>query len=150
MVAHVGAHVLGTVAEHVGLTATGHIALRAAALMSLPVDPLVTEVIVRADRAGCSHKFWAHCATRRVLFCVEPPLTAELATIILDHAQLRWIPALTADGPRKAPPARARNSRAGRSDGPPPGTRMMVRRKILRPGAQLRFTDVRATATNCA
>lgn len=125
-------------------TATDHIALLDAALAQLPVDPHATEVIVRADSAGCSHKFLAHCTTRGVRFCVGHPLTAELATVILDHPRLRWIPALTADGTaERAVGEVAELTRWVDLTGWPPGTRLIVRREIPHPGAQLTFTDVR-------
>jgi hypothetical protein len=79
-----------------------------------------------------------------VLFCVGHPLTAELATIILDHPRLRWIPALTANGTaERAVGEVAELTRGVDLTDWPPGTRMTVRREIPYPGAQLTFTDVR-------
>ncbi len=42
-------------------TASDHVDVLDAALYQLPVDPQVTEVVVRADTAGCSHGFVDAC-----------------------------------------------------------------------------------------
>ncbi len=123
--------------------AADHITLRDAALAQLPVDPHAQEVIVRTDSAGCSPDFLDWCGAAGVRFIVGQALTEDLAAAVIGRRGLRWIPAATADG------------RAERDVGEvaevtpyvdlsrwPPGSRLLVRREIPHPGAQLTFTDV--------
>lgn len=124
-------------------TAADHIAVLDAALAHLPVDPAQQEVIVRTDAAGCSHGFVEHCRTRHVRLVGGHPLTVEVACAILEGPRLRWVTALSADGT-------AEREQAAVAEIPdrvdlsrwPPGTRMIVRRALPHPGAQLTFTDV--------
>lgn len=124
-------------------TAADHIAVLDAALAQLPVDPAQQEVLVRTDAAGCSHGFVEHCRTRHVRFVVGHPLTVEVACAILEGPRLRWVTALSADGTAEREQAAVAEitDRVDLSRWPP-GTRMIVRRELPHPGAQLTFTDV--------
>ena len=124
-------------------TAADHITVLDAALAQLPVDPHQQEVIVRTDSAGCSHKFLDHCAERGVPFVVGHPLTADLAVTVLARRRLPWVPAITADGSAERDVGEgAELTPSGDLSGWPPGTRLLVRREIPHPGAQVTFTDV--------
>jgi hypothetical protein len=70
-------------------------------------------------------------------------LTLQLAATVIGRRRLRGIPAITADGTAK------RAVGTGAEATPyvdlsswPPGSRLIVRREILHPGAPLTFTDV--------
>lgn len=124
-------------------TAADPITVLDAALAQLPVDPHQQEVIVRTDSAGCSHQVLDHCAERGVPFVVGHPLTADLAVTVLARRRLPWVPAITAAGSAE------RDVGEGAALPPygdlsvwPPGTRLLVRREIPHPGAQLTFTAV--------
>jgi hypothetical protein len=124
-------------------TAADHVTVLDAALAQLPVDPRTHEVIVRADSAGCSHAFLNHCATQGARFIVGHPFPEDLAAQVIGARGIRWIPALTADGTAERDVGEVAEFTA-RVDlaGWPPGSRVIVRREIPHPGAQLRFTDV--------
>jgi len=124
-------------------TAADHIQVLDAALAQLPVDPATETVIVRTDSAGCSHAFLAACDARRVRFIVGHPLTEELAATVIGRRRLRWVPAITADGTAERDVGEvAEVTPYVDLRGWPPGTRLLVRREVPHPGAQLTFTDV--------
>jgi len=124
-------------------TAADHVEVLDAALHQLPVDPVNTEVIVRADSAGCSHGFLDACRARGVRFVVGQNLTADIATVILGVPEQRWISAITADGTDERDGAEvAEITEMVDLSAWPEGSRMIVRREEPHPGAQLTFTDV--------
>ena len=124
-------------------TAADHVEVLDAALYQLPVDPQATEVIVRADTAGCSHGFLDACRERGVHFVVGHNLTAEVAGVVLDVPERHWAPAITADGTDEREHAQvAEITERVDLSGWPEGTRMIARREEPHPGAQLTFTDI--------
>ena len=124
-------------------TAADHVEILDAALFQLPVDPTSSEVIVRADSAGCSHEFLDACRTRGVRFVVGHALTAEIAAVAMTIPEGRWIRAISADGTEERDGAEtAEISDLIDLSGWPAGTRMIVRRELAHPGAQLSFTDI--------
>lgn len=60
-------------------TASDYIGVLSQSLAQLPLDPAVSEVIVRSDSAGLSHAFLDACVQRNVRYVVGHPLTAEIA-----------------------------------------------------------------------
>lgn len=124
-------------------TATDHIAVLDAALAQLPIDPRAQPVIVRTDSAGCSHAFLDHCADRHVGFIVGHPFPMEIAAAVVGRRGLRWEPAITADGTAERDVGEvAEVTPYVDLSGWPPGSRLIVRRELPHPGAQLTFTDV--------
>lgn len=124
-------------------TAADHVDVLDAALYQLPVDPADTEVIARADTAGCSHGFVDACRARGVRFIVGHSLTAEIAGVVLDVPERCWDPAITADGTDEREHAQvAEITEWVDVSGWPEGTRMIARREEPHPGAQLTFTDI--------
>jgi hypothetical protein len=124
-------------------TAADHIAVLDLALAQLPVDPHTTEVIVRTDSAALSHDFLEACRERACRFVVGHALTADLARIVLQVPESRWIPALSADGMDEREGAEvAEVTDLVDLAAWPEGTRMIARREEPHPGAQLTFTDI--------
>ncbi len=124
-------------------TASDHVEILDAALYQLPVDPADTEVIARADTAGCSHGFLDACRERGVCFVVGHSLTAEIAGVVLDVGEPHWVSAITADGTDEREHAQvAEITEWVDLSGWPEGTRMIARREEPHPGAQLTFTDI--------
>jgi hypothetical protein len=77
-----------------------------------------------------------------VRFIVGHPLTEALAAAIIGR-RLRWVPAITADGTAEREVGDvAEVTPYVDLSGWPPGSRLLVRREIPHPGAQLTFTDV--------
>ncbi len=123
--------------------ADDHIEVLDEALAQLPVDPTGAEVVARTDTAGCSHQFIDACSERNVRFVVGHKLSAELAAVVMEVPKNRWQETMSADGTEMC----ASGEVAEITDlvdlsGWGPGTRMIARRELPHPGAQLRFTDV--------
>ena len=129
-------------------TTADHIAVLDAALAQIPdTYRHGTEVLVRADTAGCTHGFLAHIRGLRVhgvrsFFSVGVPVTEPIRDAI--RVASAWIPALESDGAIRdgaevveithlvSPAVLA---------GFPTGTRLIVRRERPHPGAQLDLFD---------
>jgi hypothetical protein len=123
-------------------TAADHICVLDQALFQLPVDPKHTEVIVRTDAAGCSHAFLDACAERKVLFCCGKNLAAELAKVTVSVPKRSWHTTISAGGTEEREVGQvAEITDLVDLSAWPEGTRMLVRREELHPGAQLTFTD---------
>ena len=123
--------------------AADHVTVLDAALAQLPVDPHVVEVIARADSAGLSHGFLDACRQRQVRFVVGHRLTRDLASILVAVPARSWRPAVTADGSNERDGAYVTEvTDLVNLTGWPAGTRMLARRELAHPGAQLTFTDV--------
>jgi hypothetical protein len=128
-------------------TASDHVAVLDDALAQLPIDD-PSEVIVRADSAGWSHGFVEHCRARQVSFVIGHRLTIDIAKVLVDIPKRAWTPAVTADGSDWRDHAEVVEVTDLVSDALnstrtwPSGLRMIARRELPHPGAQLTFTDV--------
>lgn len=125
-------------------TATDHVTVLDDALDQLPVNPGDdTEVIVRADSAGWSHGFVSACRDRHVNFVIGHRLSVDIAAVLVDVPKQAWQPAVSADGAdwRDHAEVVEITDRVNLS-GWPDGCRMIARRELAHPGAQLSFTDI--------
>jgi hypothetical protein len=96
------------------------------------------EVMVRTDSAGCSPKFAAACRARNIGFAVVARSNAQVHAAIsrvVDDDD-RWSPALRQDGEERTGAAVTELTDHVDLTGWPPGTRLIVRREPLHPGAQ--------------
>jgi hypothetical protein len=95
-------------------------------------------VVVRADSAGATHGFVWGCRARHVGFAVAArknvQVSSAISTIAEDDA--RWKPALRQDGRHRKGAAVAEVSDLVDLSQWPPGTRLVIRREPLHPGAQ--------------
>ena len=124
-------------------TAADHITVLDMALAQLPVDPRTVEVIARADSAGLTHGFIDACVTANVKFSVGHDLTEAVRSACLAIPPRAWKPAITADGSDYRDEAEiAEITNSVDLSRWPAGSRMIVRREIPHPGAQLSFTDI--------
>lgn len=129
-------------------TATDHVTVLNDALAQLPIKPADSEVIVRADSAGWSHKFVTHCRARRVNFVIGHRLTVDIAKVLVNVPKRAWSPAISADGGDWRDHAEVVeithlvHDLFDTTRDWPPGLRMIARRELPHPGAQLTFTDV--------
>ena len=118
------------------------------ALAQLPIDPANVEVIARADSAGWSHGFVEHCQSRKVRFVIGHQLTVDIAKVLVEVPKRAWSPAITADGSGWRDHAELVEITDLVHDvfdstrGWPSGLRMIARRELPHPGAQLTFTDI--------
>ena len=102
-----------------------------------------SEVIARTDSAGASHGFVDACRERGVRFVVGHRLSAELARLVVDLPQKRWMSTISADGTQERDAGVVAEITDLVDLGLwPQGTRMVVRREEPHPGAQLTFSDV--------
>lgn len=96
------------------------------------------DVIMRADSAGCTVDFLAACRARNVGFYVSARSNAQVTAAIFDAIGIEevWLPALAQDGELKEGAAVAELTLLIDGDSLPAGTRLIVRREPLHPGAQ--------------
>ena len=131
-------------------TVADHVAVLDGAISQLPDevarghragddDSLATrEIVVRADSAGCTEGFLAACRERNVGFFVSARSNAQVSAAIFDAIGIEqvWLPALSEGGERKDGAAVAELTSLINGTGLPEGTRLIVRREPLHPGAQ--------------
>ena len=124
-------------------TAADKIAVLDAALAQLPKKVAAREaILVRADSAGATHELIEFCRDGRLRFSVGFDLTEPIRTAILELGEDAWVPALTQDGePRDDGAWVAEITEHLDLSAWPAGSRVIVRREIPHPGAQMSFTD---------
>jgi hypothetical protein len=132
-------------------TVTDHLVVLDAAVAQLPCeiavghhagdDPALVEreVQIRADSAGCTHGFVHGCRTRNIGFAVvarsNPSIHAAISRIVTTE-QDRWQPARRRNGDPAVRSDVAEVTDLCDLTGWPAGTRLIVRREHLHPGAQ--------------
>jgi hypothetical protein len=103
-------------------------------------DPSTTtrQVIVRSDSAGCTQGFMAGCRARGVSFMVVARTNAQVQGAIFDAVGLDecWTPALTQRGDLREGASVIELTDEADLSRFPSGTRLIVRREPLHPGAQ--------------
>jgi hypothetical protein len=129
-------------------TAADHITVLEQALAQLPADVADRErdqpapMLARSDSAGATHAFAAALRAHKIRFSLGYYVDERVSQAALALPKKRWRPAVDADGQEQREAAWVAEL-TGRLDlsGWPEGTRLIVRREIPHPGAQLRFTD---------
>ena len=103
-------------------------------------DPaaVTQEVVVRTDSAGCSRAFLSGCRARNVGFSVVARTNAGVQGAIFSAVGFDelWTPALTQDGSKREGAAVIELTEEVDLSAFPTGTRFIVRREPLHPGAQ--------------
>jgi hypothetical protein len=125
-------------------TAADHIDMFETALDQLGGVP-ADRVLVRADSAGATHDFLGHLAQAGVGFSVSARLTDGVrAAIRIAHSRSdqTWTPAVRQDGQPRDRAHVTEVTRLVDLADYPVGTRLLVRREPLHPGAQQTFDDV--------
>ena len=131
-------------------TVADHLEVLDAALSQLPEEIAVGHrpgddaaavrrpVRVRTDSAGCSHGFVAGCRERNVGFSVvartNDSVHAAISKVLADDG--RWSPARHQDGEERPGASVAELTHLVDLSAWPDGTRLIVRREPLHPGAQ--------------
>ena len=137
-------------------TAADHISVLEEALAQLPADVADRErdqpvpLLARSDSAGASHAFAEALRERRIHFSLGYYIDDRVGQAALALPSKSWRPALDADGQEEREAAWVAEL-TGQLDlsGWPEGTRLLVRREIPHPGAQLRFTDLDGHRYQC-
>lgn len=129
-------------------TAADLIATLDAGLAALP-EPLRKQVLIRSDGGGYSHAFFAAVAARGLDFSIGWQANADVAAALAVLPEQAWTAAYDSNGQSRQGADVAELT--GRVDlsGWPVGTRVIVRREIPHPGAQLRLTDVDGRRITC-
>ena len=111
--------------------ATGH---RAGDLVS----QVTRAVVVRTDSAGCTTGFITGCHQRNIGFAVVARRSTQIHSALLHTLvnDARWQPAVTQNGDPRPGAAVIELTDQVNLDQWPPGTRLIVRREPLHPGAQ--------------
>ena len=131
-------------------TVADHVTVLDGALGQLPADiaaghhegdvaDLVTrDVIVRADSAGCTEGFLAACRARNIGFFVSARSNAQVTAAIFDAIGVDevWLPSLAQNGDVKDESSVAELTSLIDDTKLPSGTRLIIRREPLHPGAQ--------------
>jgi hypothetical protein len=114
-----------------------HVVVLDDALAQLPA-PIARSVVVRADSAGCTEGFLGACRERNVGFFVSARSNPQVTAAICDAIGLEelWEPARTQAGEPKDGAAVCELSELIDAHKLPQGTRLIVRREPLHPGAQ--------------
>ena len=131
-----------------------HLAVLDAAIAQLPEDVAVGHlpgdgpdqvkrpIVVRTDSAGCTNGFVAGCRARNVGFAVVARRSARIHSAILATiGSDAWTPALTQGGDVRPGAAVIELTDRVEVSGWPEGTRLIVRREPLHPGAQRSLFD---------
>jgi Transposase DDE domain group 1 len=133
-------------------TVTDHLGVLDDAVAQLPAEvaaghrpgdgagEVVRPVVVRTDSAGCTHGFVAGCRDRNIGFAVVARSNRQVAAAIsrtyTEGGPTRWAPARRQDGQvRDGAQVAELTDLVDMSDWPE-GTRLIVRREPLHPGAQ--------------
>jgi Transposase DDE domain group 1 len=103
-------------------------------------DLAARQVVVRTDSAGCTYGFVEGCRDRNIGFAVvarsTKQITAAVSRAFAEPGASRWTPALRQNGePRHGAQVAELTDLVDTSDWPA-GTRLIVRREPLHPGAQ--------------
>ena len=123
-------------------TAADHIQISQEALAQLPEDLPRDHVLIRADGAGGTKAFLAFLSGQQVGDAVGytlPLVTSELYGQLDESV---WEPALDAHGQPRPGADVTEITPLVPGEGWPEGMRVIVRRELPHPGAQLRFEDV--------
>jgi hypothetical protein len=136
--------------ERRGQHVADHVTVLDAALAQLPAeitaghragddpDLVGRDVVVRADSAGCTEGFLSACRDRNVGFFVSARSNAQVTAAIFDAIGIEevWLPSLSQDGEENDERAVAELTSLIDTTRLPEGTRLVVRRQPLHPGAQ--------------
>lgn len=124
-------------------TAADHIDVFESALAVLPDLPEATELLVRADSGGSAKTFLAYLRDAEVGFSVSVRLSEQVKAAIrtLQRHVSVWTPAIRSDGSVRTGADVAEATCLVDLADYPEGTRLLVRREPLHPGAQQTFDD---------
>jgi hypothetical protein len=123
-------------------TAEDHIEVADRALEQIPQEHIERiEILVRADRAGATHKLADYCRDGDLRFSFGYDLTETVRAAILELPADAWVAALDQDNSERDNGEVAEITDRLELSAWPEGSRVIVRRERPHPGAQLNFTD---------
>ena len=128
-------------------TAADHITVLDQALAQLPdevADRAREEpvpILARADAAGATHAFAEALRERKIRFSLGYYVDERVGKAALALPKRRWLPALDADIQEREGAWVAELTDQLDLSAWPDGVRLIVRKELPHPGAQLRFTD---------
>jgi Transposase DDE domain group 1 len=116
------------------------IAILDAALASVP-EQLRSRVLIRVDAGGYSHDFLDAVVARDLRFSIGWQAGEDVAAALARLPETAWTPAYDGDGCPRDGADVAELTGLLNLTGWPEGTRVIARREVPHPGAQLRLTD---------
>jgi hypothetical protein len=136
-------------------TAADHISVLEQALAQLPAgvadrgreDPF--PILARADAAGATHAFAETLREHRIRFSLGYYVDERVGKAALELPKKRWLPALDGNLDEREGAWVAELTDQLELKAWPEGTRVIVRKEIPHPGAQLRFTDTDGHRYQC-
>jgi hypothetical protein len=123
-------------------TADDHIDAFEIALGALPQLPEKIKLVVRADTAGCTYRFLDYLRQAGVGFSVGFEINAKVRAAIRALPDDAWVPATRQSGEKRQDAAVAEITSQLDLSKYPQGSRVIVRREPLHPGAQQTLWDV--------
>lgn len=126
-------------------TAADHITVTAAALKQLPKGfRSGRKVLIRTDSAGGTHEFldWLTAKHRNLGYSVGFPIHGQVAEALPLVPKKAWTRAYNSDGHERDGAWVAEITGMLDLSSWPPGLRVIVRKEVPHPGAQLRITDI--------
>ncbi|MGH8904759.1 MAG: transposase, partial [Egibacteraceae bacterium] len=123
-------------------TAGDHVEVFEMALAALPVLPAKVKLVVRADTAGCTYEFLDYVRQAGAGFSVGFEIDARVRSAIRGLGDDAWIPATRQSGEPREGAAVAEITHLLDLSKYPQGSRVIVRREPLHPGAQQTLFDV--------
>lgn len=137
-------------------TAADHVSVLEQALAQLPEEAADRErcepvpILARSDSAGATHAFAQALRERKIRFSLGYYVDERVGKAALALPKKRWRPAVNADGQEERDGAWvAELSEQLDLSAWPEGTRLIVRKEVPHPGAQLRFTDLDGHRYQC-
>jgi hypothetical protein len=134
-------------------TAIDHVTVLSNAIAALPAewrtghepgdhpDDAAKELIVRADSAGASHWLAEHCTERNIGFSIGYAIDERVRNGLCLVDDDTWIPATDGNGTERPGVEVVELTGLVELGAWPAGTRLIVRREIPHPGAQLTLFD---------
>ncbi len=124
-------------------TAADHIELLDAALAGLPADCCDREIVVRGDIGYAVKAFLAHARKQGCSFSVSFEITEPIKDAIRGLDERAWQPAIRQDDTLRPGAAVAElTHEIALPEGWPAGSRLIIRREPLHPGAQQTIDDL--------
>lgn len=130
-------------------TAVDHIDVFETAFAALPDLPEGVRLLVRADNAGCTSVFLDYLRQAGVAFSVGFKVTVPVRDAIRALADDAWQAATRQDGTLRDGAAVAELTDTLKLGGWPSGSRVIVRREPLHPGAQQTLDDIDGARFTC-
>ncbi|MGH7883521.1 MAG: IS1380 family transposase [Candidatus Dormibacteraceae bacterium] len=122
-------------------TASDHIEVLRQAIEQLPMEAAGGQILVRTDSAGATHEFLNTLRCNKIRYSVGFDLTEQVIRAIQRVREQDWVPAIGRDGEQRELTEAAVVELDMDLGSWPKGSRVICRREVPHPGAQLRLFE---------